>query len=168
VGKAFLLRWSELLFGRAALKEATTPRQEAPKTMRRVINMNEKKTSKVVIAAVVFISVLAGIVFFSWMASNVQRTVAQPDIRAENVKAQQYVDWSGVRVKVTGTLFNYGDADGIVSVKVYTKWNNQIQDYEVKTVFVNAHTSKDVSADLDAPELSNFQYGIQIIEQRKA
>jgi len=131
--------------------------------------MNEKKTSKVVIAVVVFISMLAGIVFFSWMASNVQRQVAQPDIRAENVKAVQYWNWLDLRARVTGTLFNYGDADGIVSVKVYTKWNNQIQDYEVKTVLVNAHTSKDVSADLDAPEeLSSFLYGIEIIEVRKA
>jgi len=134
--------------------------------------MSQEKPSRkiwvAVIVAVVFIAVIAGIVFFEWISNGIQRTVAQPDIRAENVKYQGYWNLLNYRATVTGTLFNYGDADGTVTIKVYTKWNGQIQDYEIKTVFINAHTSKDVSADLEAPELSSFEYGIQIIEQRKA
>jgi len=123
-----------------------------------------RKTGIPIVAAIIIVAVFAGAIFFTW----IQKTIAQPDIRVENVKAQAYYNLRDCRAAVTGTLFNYGDADGLATVKVYTKWAGQIQDYEVKTVFVNAHTSKDVSADLDAPELSSFEYGIQIIEQMKA
>lgn len=131
--------------------------------------VSEKKGVSRTAAIALGIIIIVAVVIVGFVAFNQTRqTQMQPDIRVATVNGQGY--WSGLTymVRVTATITNYGDADGYATVEFHLAWSGQTQQSTQQVVFVGAHSSQDISANLPASALNTVTYGAQIIEQHKA
>jgi hypothetical protein len=68
------------------------------------------------------------------------------------VRIYHYFDNSDRRANISVDLFNTGGMDGYAEVMFYIECNEHVQDVEIMTVFVPAHSRVKVTADLDTPE----------------
>ena len=128
--------------------------------------MNEGERKKfplkwLVVVIVIGISVVA--LIFAYNALN------KPDIEIIDVKGEKYNVGTELlpeyRANITATIQNHGDTDANVTVKLYVEWSGHTES-EMKTVFVEAHSTIDVTSNLEASS-KWLEYGAEIIEVTK-
>lgn len=90
----------------------------------------------------------------------------RPDIEITDIKGERYNIGTELlpvyRANVTATIQNHGDTGANVTVKLYVEWSGHTE-YEEKTVFVEAHSTIDVTSNLEASS-HWLEYGADIIE----
>jgi len=93
----------------------------------------------------------------------------RPDIEITDVKGERYNVGTELnpeyRANVTATIQNHGDTGANVTVKLYVEWSGHTE-YEMKTVFVEAHSTIDVTSNLEASS-HWLEYGAELIEVKK-
>ncbi len=109
-----------------------------------------KSTAKLVVVGVAIGVIVAYTILGVWSIYE-ERNKSKIHLEAAGLLSYYWND-SDRREQLKVTLHNEGHVDGYATVLFYVECNGQIQNGEIKEVFVPAHSYVDVLADLDIPE----------------
>ncbi len=109
-----------------------------------------KSIFKWVVAGVAIGVIVTSTILVVWW---IYQERSNPEISLEDVGfTESYLSDSDRRANVSVRLYNEGYVDGYAKVIFFVECDGHIQDGEIKTVFVPAHSHVGVTADLDVPE----------------